>query len=105
MGQTCAAKMEKTNVQDSPQSRQKNHQMRSDIIDRIRNRTPEHVKSGVAITMQWNILLANETDALMSGAFEGEYDDIRRDWSEMFYNDLEDFRSIEIVSRSKQKIN
>lgn len=50
--------------------------------------------------LEWNILLANETRCLMSGAFEGEYDSIRQDWDELFYNDIEDFRNIEIDSRS-----
>lgn len=64
-----------------------------DFIDMVDSR-PDHKERlhGTHLMMDWNILLFNETVAMMSGAMEGEMDEIQTDFQPLFYDEIEEFR-------------
>lgn len=67
-------------------------------INQILNETPDYIKQGVTTYMSWNLLIGNETPCLLAGSMEGEYDEVRPEYY-LFYDEIEEYRNIEIVSR------
>lgn len=75
----------------------------SDFLQRIESE-PGYTERyhGTCLMMQWNLLLGHETSAMISGAMEGEYDDIQDGYMQIFYNDIEDWRNIEICANNEK---